>query len=456
MTFTLQQIAQALGQETNLQIPITGYSVDTRTLQPGDLYFALRGPIHDGNAYIAQALAQGATVVIAERPAEGPVLTVPDSLVALQQLAAWARSQWSGDVVGITGSAGKTSTKDVLAALLAIRLSIGKTTGNLNNHVGLPLSILRIPTDAQVAVLELGMNHAGEIRDLAHIARPRIGVVTNVGSAHIEFFDSIEGIAAAKRELIESLPPDGLAVLNADDPRVAAFAHIHPGKTITFGLANHATFRAENISIARDRTSFETAGVPFETRLTGRHSIRNILAGIAVASIYGIAPKDLQDAVSALQPGAMRGERLTHQGIEILNDCYNSNPDAAKSMVDVLRDIPARRRIAVLGEMLELGRWSGTLHRDLGTYVAESGIDVLVGIRGAAQTMAGAAIDAGLPAHAAYFFEDPAEAGSYLRTIAKEGDAILFKGSRGTHVEKAIEAFLAGAPERIPAVQAHS
>jgi UDP-N-acetylmuramoyl-tripeptide--D-alanyl-D-alanine ligase len=430
----------------------TGYSVDTRTLQPGDLFFALRGESFDGNNYIEQALAKGAAAVIAERSAPGPVLTVPDSLQALQQLAAWARDRWTGDVIGVTGSAGKTSTKDVIASLLSVKFRVGKTVGNFNNHVGLPLSILRLPKDAQVAVLELGMNHAGEIRDLARIARPRIGVVTNVGYAHIEFFESIEGIAAAKRELIEALPPDGVAILNIDDPLVAAFP---APKAKTYGLNPGADFRAEGVQFLRDRTRFQVRGVPFDTQLLGPHSVRNILAGIAVAGEYGLPLNDLQEPVSQLQPGAMRGERTCYHGIYLLNDCYNSNPDAAKSMVDVLRDTPAARRIAVLGEMRELGRWSGILHRDVGSYVATSGIDVLVGIRGAAKEMVDAAIAAGLPANAAYFFEDPAEAGERLRSIAREGDAILFKGSRGTHVETALQTFQVGALETAPAGQAH-
>jgi UDP-N-acetylmuramoyl-tripeptide--D-alanyl-D-alanine ligase len=450
---TVQQIAAALGVAAEYDAPVTGYSVDTRTLIPGDLFFALRGDSFDGNNYLEQALAKGAAAVVAERSATGPVLVAPDSLQALQRLAVWARHRWSGDVVGVTGSAGKTSTKDVIASLLSVKLRIGKTAGNFNNHVGLPLSILRLPQDAQVAVLELGMNHAGEIRDLARIARPRIGVVTNVGYAHIEFFESIEGIAAAKRELVEALPADGIAVLNADDPLVAQFK---AAKTITYGLNAGADIRAEDIQFLRERTRFRVNGVAFETQLLGRHSVRNILAGIAVAGEYGIELRDLQEAVSQLQPGAMRGERTWYHGIYLLNDCYNSNPDAAKSMVDVLRDTPAARRIAVLGEMRELGRWSGILHRDVGTYVATSGINMLVGIRGAAKEMVDAAIDAGLPATAAFFFDDPAQAGECLRHMAREGDAILFKGSRGTHVETALQTFQTGAPEPAPAGQAHS
>ncbi len=288
----------------------------------------------------------------------------------------------------------------------------------------------------------MGMNHAEEIRALCRIARPNIGVVTNVGYAHIENFDSIEGVALAKRELVESLPPDGVAVLNADDARVRSFADVHAGRTVTFGLSPDAEVRAEEVQLSDEGVRFHTGGVELSSPLMGRHGIRNILAGIAVAGLFDIPPARLQPKVSALTPGKMRGERFVHQGITIFNDCYNSNPDAACSMLEVLRDTPARRRIAVLGEMLELGRWSEALHRDVGNCVAECGITVLVGIRGAARNMVDAAIAAGLPGEAAYFFSDPAPAGTLLREITREGDAILFKGSRGTRVEKALEVFL--------------
>jgi UDP-N-acetylmuramoyl-tripeptide--D-alanyl-D-alanine ligase len=444
MTLTVPQVAAVLSLAPPTQETITGWSIDTRTLQPGDLFFAIRG----GNEFMQQALNKGAVAVVSERSAEGPVLTVPDSLQALQHLATWARTQWPGDIVGVTGSAGKTSTKDVIASLLETELRVSKTIGNYNNHIGLPLSVLQISEDASVAVLEYGMNHAGEIRDLAAIAGPRIAVVTNVGYAHIEFFESVEGIAAAKRELVEALSPDGIAVLNRDDPRVCRFAAGHPGRSISFGLNPGAEIHAEDVQLARDGTTFRVENVCYNTKLTGRHSVRNILAGIAVAEIYGIAPESLREAVAELQPPKMRGERIWYQRMELLNDCYNSSPDAAKSMIDVLRDTPAPRRIAVLGEMRELGRWSEPLHRDIGNYVAASGIDVLVGIRGAARMMVDAAILAGLPVSAAYFFEDPGKAGSALRNIAREGDAILFKGSRGTQVERALEAFTAMTQEQ--------
>jgi UDP-N-acetylmuramoyl-tripeptide--D-alanyl-D-alanine ligase len=287
------------------------------------------------------------------------------------------------------------------------------------------------------------MNHAGEIRALSEIARPDVGVVTNVGYAHVEFFDSIEGVAAAKRELIESLPPDGVAVLNADDPRVRRFADAHPGRKVLFGLAEDSDVRGEIVDAGQQETRFRALGVEFRTTLAGRHSVSNLLAAIAVAGVFGIPPERLRDAVLSFTTGTMRGERLVHNGIVVWNDCYNSNPEAARSMIDVLRDTPAARRIAVLGEMLELGERAGPLHRELGRYAAERGVDMLVGVRGQARAMVEGAIAAGMPCSAVHFFDDSPAAGEFIREAAREGDAILFKASRGVRVEQALERLLA-------------
>ena len=444
MKMPLRLVAETLGLPDESLLLVTGWSVDSRSIQPGDLFFALRGPNFDGHDFIRQALAKGAVAVVAET-GEG-VLRVKDSLRAMQAVAARARDMWNGEIIAVTGSAGKTSTKDTIAALLATAVSTTKSEGNLNNHVGLPLSLLRLEETAKVAVLEIGMNHAGEIRDLAALAKPQVGVVTNVGYAHIEFFDSIDGIAAAKRELIEALPPSGTAILNADDPRVRDFTF--SGRTIFYGQspaprAGVEEVRAEEVQYSLEGVRFRVGPVFFSSTLTGRHNVSNILAGIAAAGRYGIAPESLVDAVRKLLPGKMRGERFHHQGVLVYNDCYNSNPDAVRAMLDVLKDTPARRRIAVLGEMLELGRWAEPLHRDTGSYAAALGIDVLVGIRGAACCTLDAATRAGLRADAAFFFDDPSDAGRFLRTLAEPGDAILFKGSRAVHVERALEEFLA-------------
>lgn len=423
---------------------VTGWSVDTRTLMPGDLFFALRGPVHDGHDYVAEALAKGAAGAVVEKDftGSGNLLRVDDTLKALQQMAREAREQWGGRVVAVTGSAGKTTTKDVIAHLLASELPVAKTVGNLNNQVGLPLSILRLPDTCKVAVLEMGMNHAGEIRELARIAKPDIGVVTNVGYAHTEFFESIDDIALAKRELIEELPSEGTAVLNADDPRVVRFRDVHNGPAITFGAAECADIRAESIELTPQGAKFRCQGVDFESPLAGSHGVSNALAGIAVARIFAIPPERLEEPMRTLPQGSMRGQRLQHGGLTILNDCYNSNPEAARAMIDVLASTAASRRVAVMGEMLELGGSAERLHRELGNSIAERGIEVLIGIRGAARHMVDEAVKAGMPGSAAYFFEDPASAGEFLRHYLREGDAILFKGSRGVQVEKAMNRVL--------------
>jgi len=427
----------------------TGWSVDTRTLSPGDLFFALRGPNHDGHAYAALAIEKGAAAVVGDHPLPvANAIVVPDSLAALQTLSAWARQHWAGRIVGVTGSAGKTTVKDAIAHLLAVELPVGKTVGNLNNHVGVPLSILRLPEESQVGILEMGMNHAGEIRALAAIAKPDIGVVTNVGYAHVEAFDSIDGVALAKRELIEALDPQtGIAVLNADDPRVLRFREIHPGRTITFGSSEAADVRATDLAFTPEGTLFRLEGVDgidFHTSLAGRHGVLNLLAGMAVARAFEIPLERLRDAVATFTIGKMRGERLEHNGVTIWNDCYNSNPEAVHAMLEVLRSTPAHRHVAVLGEMLELGHAAEFLHRRAGRCAAESGLDALIAVQGAARLMAEEAVRAGMPPHSVHFFErSEGAAGEFVRQLVQPGDAVLFKGSRGVRIERVMERVLA-------------
>ncbi len=451
MILNLPEVARAIQAAGEMPpIPVTGWSVDTRTQNAGDLYFALRGPNHDGHDYVAAAFEKAAVGVVVEAGREAPAeavgrrLEVADTLRALQGLGRWARRHWGGTVVGVTGSAGKTTTKDAIAHLLRVELETGRTIGNFNNHVGVPLSILRLADDCRVAVLEMGMNHAGEIRELAGIARPDIGVVTNVGYAHVEFLGSLDGIAGAKGELIEELPAGGVAVLNADDSRVRRLRATNLGRTLTFGFAEDADVRAEAFDeSAAGLTRFRALGVNFETALPGRHGVMNLLAAIAVARVFDIAPERLRDAVRTFSAGRMRGERSQHGGVEIWNDCYNSNPEAAQSMIDAFVAAPAARRFAVLGEMLELGPSSEDLHRRVGRYAAEHGVDYLIGVSGQASAMVEEAVRAGMPPDAARFFADATEAGDFLRTAARRGDAVLFKGSRGVRVERALERFTA-------------
>jgi UDP-N-acetylmuramoyl-tripeptide--D-alanyl-D-alanine ligase len=451
VTLSIPAIAEAIGAGTTAhEGSVSGWSIDSRTANPGDCFIALRGPKNDGHDYVVKLVEKGAALAIVDHPVDAKILqlVVPDTLIALQQLARRTRERWGGTVVGVTGSAGKTTTKDAIASLLSVQVRTGRTIGNYNNEYGVPLSILRLPDDCRAAVIELGMNHAGEIRALAQIAKPRIAVVTNAGWAHAEFFDDgIEGVARAKRELVEELPANGIAVLNADDQRVRAFEDVHPGRSILFGIADDAEVRAEDLQLCPGGGAhFRCLGVDFESPLAGRHSVSNVLAAIAVARAMGIAPERLTEAVKTLSVGKMRGERFERNGVTIINDSYNANPEAMRSMLELLRATPARRRIAVLGEMLELGREAETLHRGIGQFAAAQGIDALYGIRGAARFMVNGAIGAGMSDSAASFYDSSEEAGERLRKELRPGDAVLFKGSRGVQVEKAMErAFEEGA-----------
>ncbi|HEX6546736.1 MAG TPA: UDP-N-acetylmuramoyl-tripeptide--D-alanyl-D-alanine ligase, partial [Bryobacteraceae bacterium] len=338
--------------------PVSGWSIDTRTLNAGDLFFAIHGETQNGHDYVKTAFEHGAIAAVVSEPVDAPgmLIHVEDTLAGLQNLGMWARRRWGKPIVAVTGSAGKTTTKDIIAELLAVRFAVGKTAGNLNNHIGLPLSLLRIPDTAEIGVMELGMNHSGEIRFLASLAHPQVAVVTNIGYAHIENFADIEGIALAKRELVEGLGSEGTAILNADDARVAGFRSVHEGRVLTYGFSDDADVKAEEVHLDSNGSEFRVRETRFRSSLRGRHGVSNLLAGIATARAFEIPEQDLVAAVERIRPGAMRGERRQWNGITILNDSYNSNPEAATSMIDVLRAEPARRRIAVLGEMLELGR----------------------------------------------------------------------------------------------------
>lgn len=442
MILSLQEIAAFAGSASLADDRlISEWSIDTRTLPPGALYIAIQGDTHDGHNFLQAAAERGATAALVDDRnwPETPgmrLIRVADTLTALQRLAAQARTRLQFPLIAVTGSAGKTTTKDTIASLTGA----ARNEGNLNNHIGLPLSLLRLNEGAKAAVLEMGMNHAGEIRFLAEIAHPNIGVVTNVGTAHIENFDSIDGIALAKRELIEELGAHGTAVLNYDDARVRSFAEIHSGPVVTYGIEQGAAVRAEDVELTATGASFRIRDTRFEIYLPGKHGVWNVTAGVAVGSILGIPLEQMAEAARSLQSGKMRGERLLHNGITILNDCYNSNPEAAKAMLDTLAAMPGTRRIAVLGEMLELGVWAEQMHEEVGAYAAHLGIDVVIAIRGAACHLAEAANRGGVETH---FFEEPVRAGDVLRTLAHPGDVVLCKGSRGTRVEKALERFLA-------------
>jgi UDP-N-acetylmuramoyl-tripeptide--D-alanyl-D-alanine ligase len=373
------------------------------------------------------------------------LLVVDDTLVALQTLATAARKLWGKPLIGITGSAGKTTTKEAVAHVLAARFRVLKSEGNFNNHFGLPLMLLKLEPEHDVAVIEMGMSHAGEICALAKIARPEIGVVTNVAPVHLEFFDSIRGIARAKYELIESLPGTGTAVLNADDEYVSQFSRDFKGRVVTYGTSLTADVRAENVQThGAEGSEFDVvmAGGREHARLplVGEHNILNALAAVAVGIARGLKPSEAVCALASLAPPDKRGQVLQLGNITVINDCYNSNPKALHAMVDALAAMKAGRRIVVAGEMLELGPAGADMHHAAGQHIAEKKIDVLVGVRGMAQAMVDGARQKGTEAE---FVATPEEAGDWLAREARDGDVVLLKASRGVKLEKALETWKA-------------
>jgi UDP-N-acetylmuramoyl-tripeptide--D-alanyl-D-alanine ligase len=369
------------------------------------------------------------------------LLIVDDPLIALQTLAAAVRRHWNKRVIGITGSAGKTTTKEAVAAVLGARFAVLKSQGNLNNEFGMPLQLLKLEPEHEIAVIEMGMSHAGEIAALARIAHPDWGVVTNVGSAHAQNFpDSVAGIARAKYELVQSLPASGVAILNCDDPYVGQFGRDFHGRSIYFGMGPCADPRASNIEeLGAEGMRFQvTAGEAQATvtlPLLGRHNIWNAMAAIAAGLEAGIPLAECATAAGRLRPPDKRGEVLRIGDATVINDCYNSNPEALKSMISTLAAMPAKRRILVAGEMLELGPESISLHRECGRAAAEAGIDLVVGVRGNAQHLVDGAREAGA---LAIFLSLPLEAGEWLKAELRPGDAALLKASRGVGLEQAL------------------
>jgi UDP-N-acetylmuramoyl-tripeptide--D-alanyl-D-alanine ligase len=429
-----------------------GYSIDSRTLAAGDLFFAIVAA-RDGHEFVDDAITRGAAGVVVSHPvtmvnraSKALVIEVADTTVALQDLARFVRRESEAKVVAITGSAGKTTTKDVIAELLSQRYQVVKNRGNLNNHLGLPLSLLELRHGANVAVMELGMNHAGEIRLLVDVAAPEVRVWTNVGEAHIGYFGSRERIADAKAEILEEANPDHLLVANADDPFVMQRSRHFPGRRITFGESPVADIRAtaiEDLGLNGTRARIETPiqSHPVHIPLLGRAQLSNVLAATAVALEMGISLPDITDRVASLKPTQHRGSviRLSNQ-ITILDDSYNSSPAALKRSLQTLASINAVRHVAVLGEMLELGDLSLQLHRECGRAAAETGVELLVTIGGpAAEALGEAAIAAGLPSASVRHVPTSDEAAAEVALRVNDGDVILVKGSRGIRTDRVVD-----------------
>ena len=458
MKLTLGQVADWIHAEGDFPTGAvaTGYSIDSRTIAAGELFFAVRGERFDGHDFVEAALANGAVAAVVSMRWLEPagmdlsrLLRVPDHdaegvLMALQKLALAVRRSWGKRVVAITGSAGKTTTKDAVAQVLSARFHVLKSQGNLNNGFGLPLQLLRLEAEHEVAVIEMGMNHAGEIAALARTAEPDWAVVSNVAPVHLEYFaDGIAGIARAKYELIEALPPDGIAVLNCDDERVARFGVGMGDRAVFYGTGERADVCAVGIAeIGAEGVVFtvtahgERASV--QLHMLGRHNVHNALAAIAVGLRSGMSLAECAAALGELRAGDKRGEVSEWRGATVINDSYNSNPRALDAMVDALLAMPVAnegRHIVVAGEMLELGTEGEALHRACGQRMAARGVDVVVGVRGLAKGLVEGAAQGGANA---LFVATPEDAGVWLKANLRPGDAVLLKASRGVRLERAL------------------
>ncbi len=448
MKLPLWRIAEFTGAQgaVDQEQVAMGYSIDSRSLQPGDLFIALQGDRFDGHDYVNSALEKGAVaaVIDGKRKLDADahrLLRVDDTLTALQSLGAAARRLWGKPLLAVTGSAGKTTTKELLAHLLSTKFRVMKSSGNLNNHIGMPLQLLKLEAEHDVAVVEMGMNHLGEIRALGKLAQHDLAVVTCVAPVHLEFFSSIADIARAKYEIVETLPSNGTAVLNADDEYVSQFGRNFKGKVVTFGIKRAADVSAQNIqSLGVEGSTFELVAGSVREQVTlplvGEHNVMNALAACTAAIERGVLPSHAAKALGTVQPTDKRGQITELRGATVINDCYNSNPRALDAMVDALAGMKAERRILIAGEMMELGQTAEALHRDSGRHAAEKKIDVVIGVRGLARALAEAACGAGVQSH---FVDTPEEAGEWLARELRPGDAVLLKASRSVKLERALE-----------------
>jgi UDP-N-acetylmuramoyl-tripeptide--D-alanyl-D-alanine ligase len=458
VAITAALVAEATGGRLTAGSPdivFTSVSIDSRTAATGALFVAIKGDRFDGHDYTRVALERGATGLLVSRavaPAAGTaIIEVAETLAALQSLAREIRRRSGATVIAITGSAGKTSTKEITADLLATRYRVFRNRGNLNNHIGLPLTLTELANGPDMAVVELGMNHAGEIRDLIRIAEPDARVWTNVGDAHIGYFGSRDAVASAKAEILEEARPSTVVVANADDALVAKHTRGFSGRLLTFGTDAAASVRASDVEDRGFEGTTATVRTPggsirLELNLPGRAHLMNVLAGVAIATEYGVAPAAIRETVRTARPVARRGSMTTlRSGARIVDDTYNASPAAVQTMLQALKVTPgATRRIAILGEMLELGDSAFALHEACGRAAAESGVDVLVAVGGpSADGFIAGAKAHGLKDAQLVRFNDSASACGPVAALIQAGDLVLIKGSRGTRMDLIADALVA-------------
>jgi len=447
--FTVKEVlaaAKAVLDGPVLQETFSGVSTDTRTLEPGNLFVALSGERFDGHRFLKQALAAGARGLLISMTAQDvpdgiTVFRSADTLGAFQGLAKFHRQRYTIPVVAITGSNGKTTTKELTAAVLASRWRVLKTEANYNNEIGLPKTLLSLDAGHQAAVVEMGMRGTGQIRALCEVAAPTIGIITNVSETHIELLGSLENISAAKAELVEAIPASGTVILNADNSYVLAMRERAVGRVVTYGLGPDADVRAEQIEAGQETTKFvcrARQGIfAVVLHAIGGHNVYNALAAIAAGLEMGLAPQEIQAGISSFATSAMRLHRITVGDYTILNDTYNASPASMAAAISTLVSVSDGRRVAVLGDMLELGDIAVSAHRQIGEKLANEKIDVVITVGELARHIAAAAQESGMDGAVAC--ADHAAAQRELSRLLKPGDTILVKGSRGMKMEQIVD-----------------
>ncbi len=453
IAYTMQQLVAALDLR-NTVLPkelrkrlVTGVSTDTRSVRPGDVFFGIRGETFDGSRFAGQALAAGAALAVVNRDAPdvtgGPLVRVEDTVRALGDVARDYRTRFSGPVIAITGTNGKTTVKEMLLAVLRTRFRTHGTIGNLNNHIGLPLSIFGLDRIHQCAVFELGMSAPGEIAYLAEIAQPDTGIILNVGEGHMEFFPNLDAVADAKTELLRALTSDGTAILNNDDPLLRARENGGVCRVIRFGVNSLCDFRAEGIVVHDDGCpSFRVGGYSIRLRVPGVHNVYNALAAWSTGRLMRIRPMEIIEALESFAPPKMRMQSIEVSGVRYINDCYNANPLSMRAAADVLgvMRIPEEGRlVAVLGDMRELGEMTGAAHREIGHRFGELRPALLCLVGEQAPAYREGALRSGMDPDAVRLFGNADEARDFLREVKRPGDVIFVKGSRALGMETIVE-----------------
>lgn len=435
-------------------IEISGVSIDSRSIKPGDLFFAFPGERVDGHDFLEQVFDQGAAAAVISHQVNfqnrAALIMVADPLTALQDLAYYYRRLYSIPVVAVTGSTGKTTTKDLIAGVLEQRFNVLKTSGNYNNEIGLPLTLLQLKHSHQVVVLEMAMRGPGQIAALCELSRPQAGVITNIGKTHLELLGSQEAIALAKGELLQALPSDGWAMLNAEDPWQVKLSEKVSGEVIFYGYSDHCTISASqvvlnNLAGVEFKLSTPAGQTPCFLPLPGAHNVTNALAAAAVGYRFGLTPQEIAAGLQSASLTEMRLEiKQGKDGVKIIDDSYNASPSSTIAALKLLAESGGERTIAVLGDMYELGEETVDGHRQVGKEAVALQIDCLCTVGQLAREIAKGAINAGMDSDLIYVYQEKTEAVSFLRSYLQKGDVVLIKGSRGMKMEEIVAAIQDG------------